>query len=171
MMTSTPNGPFCVKRGTRRCQNTPTNFIPCIQIWVSRTLSSTWYQNITVAYIGTYEPIWNSSTSLHLDLRISMLSKSRRNFDKRTSKTLDLRIHRRSKARETLACKTHDNEKKTSPCHKQRRGMKRQRIPRSGANLIKYLGTTLMNVAQRIHWWPRSNLQNQILILILNPMP
>ena len=29
-MTSTQNGPFCIKKGTRWCLSTPTNFIPCI---------------------------------------------------------------------------------------------------------------------------------------------
>ena len=28
MMNSTPNGPFFIKIGTRRCQSTPTTFIP-----------------------------------------------------------------------------------------------------------------------------------------------
>ena len=46
----------------------------------------------------------------------------------------------------------------TIPFHKQRMEMERQRTPRSGANSIKSLGTTLMNVAQSSHWWPRSNL-------------
>ena len=34
IMTSTQNGPFCIKRGTRWCQSTPTTVIPCVQIWV-----------------------------------------------------------------------------------------------------------------------------------------
>ena len=84
-------------------------------------------------------------TSIHLDLLIGMLSKSRRNFDKRTSETLDLEIHHRSKARETLAYRAQEKEMTTSPLHKQRR------TPRSDANFIKSLGTTLMNVAQSSH--------------------
>ena len=78
-----------------------------------------------------------------------MLSKSRRNFDKRTSETVDLRIHRRSKVRETLARRTLQKKMTTSPRHKQRREIERQRRTLvSGVNFIKALGTTLMNVAQ-----------------------
>ena len=81
-----------------------------------------------------------------------MMSKSRRNFDKRTSETLDLRIHHRSKARETLARITQQKKMTTSPRHKQRREMERQiRTPVSGADFIKALGTTLMNVTQSSH--------------------
>ena len=152
MMTSTKNEPFCVKKGTRRCRSTPTTFIPYIQSWVSRTPSDTWFWNIVVVYISTSELRWNSSTSLHLDPPIDMLSKSRINFDRRTSDTIDLRIHSRNKARETLAYRTQQKKMATSPCHKQRREIERQkRTLVSGVNFIKSLGTTLMNVDQSSH--------------------
>ena len=68
--------------------------------------------------------------------------------------------------------KIQDKERTTSPHQKQIRGMGRQRSTLgSGANFIKSLITTLMNVAQRSHWWPNSNLNNHISILILNPIP
>ena len=119
----------------------------------------------------TFELRWTSLTSLHLDLPLGMLSKSRTNFDKTTSKTLDLQTHYKSKAMETLAHKTQDKEKTTNPHHKQIRGMGIQRRKlRSGANFKISLGTTPMNVSQRSHWCPRSNLKNQILIQIQNPM-
>ena len=137
-----------------------------------RTLSGTWFWNIAVVYIGTSELRWTFLTSLHLDLLIGMLSKSRRDFNKRKSKNLDLWIHHGSKERETLTRRTQEKERKNSPYHKQIRGMERQRRTMgSGVNFIKFLGTTLMNVAQSSHYWMRSNLQNQILILIPNPMP
>ena len=152
MMTSTQNGPFCAKKRTRWCQTTPINFIPCVQKWVSKTLTGTWFWNIAVVYIGTSELRWTSLTSLHLDIPIGMLSKSRRNVDKRRSETLDLRIHRRSKARESLACRTREKERTTSLHHNQRMGMERQRRAlRSGVNFITALGTTLMNVGQISH--------------------
>ena len=153
MMTNTPNGPFYIKRGTRRCRSTPITFIPYVQSWVSRTLSGTWFWNIAVVYIDTSELRWNSLTSLHLDPPIGMLSKSRRNFNKRTSETLELRTHHRRKTRETMAHKTQDKERTTSPHHKQRREMERQRrtLVNCGANFIKALGTTLMNVTQSSH--------------------
>ena len=31
LMTSTQNGPFCIKKGTRWCRSTPTTFIPFAQ--------------------------------------------------------------------------------------------------------------------------------------------
>ena len=89
-----------------RQERDQTNFILCGQSWVSKTPSGTSSWNIAVVYIGTSELRWTSSTSLHLDPPIGMLSKSRRNFDKRTSETLDLWIHCRRKARETLARRT-----------------------------------------------------------------
>jgi hypothetical protein len=50
------------------------------------------------------------------------------------------------------------NLKTTNPSHKKRRVMgRRRRTLESGATSTKSLGTTLMNVTQNSHWWPRSN--------------
>jgi hypothetical protein len=64
---------------------------------------------------------------------------------------------------------------KTSPSHRKRRVTKRQRrTPKNGVISIKSPGTTLMNVAQNIHWWPRSKtrsrtlIQNLILKILVN---
>jgi hypothetical protein len=46
---------------------------------------------------------------------------------------------------------------KTNPSHGKRRVMGRQRrTPKNGAISKKSPGTTMMNVIQKIHWWPRS---------------
>jgi hypothetical protein len=61
----------------------------------------------------------------------------------------------------------------TSPSHRKRRVMGRQRkTPENGASSTKALGTTPMNVAQNSHWWPRSKTRSQTLIqnLILKIM-
>jgi hypothetical protein len=47
-----------------------------------------------------------------------------------------------------------DSIRTTSPSHKQRRTLERQRkIPRSGATSIRALGITLLIVAQSRRWW------------------
>ena len=156
MITSTQNEPLCIKRGTRWCHSTPINFLPCVKIWVSRTSSGTWYWNITISYIGTYKQRWNSWTYLQWELSIGMLSKSRRNFDKRTSDTFDLWIHHRSKESETLSCIKQDKERTTSPNHKKIRVMEIQRrTAGSGVSSTKSLGTTRMHVTQSSYWWHR----------------
>jgi hypothetical protein len=53
---------------------------------------------------------------------------------------------------------------KTSPSHRKRRVTKRQRrTPKNGVISTKSPGTTLMNVAQNSHWWPRSKTRSRTL--------
>ena len=123
MMTSTQNGPLCFKKRDQIVSEYTNNFHTLrtklgIKDYERHLILK--YRSGLHWYIQTE---MDSSTSLHLDPLIGMLSKSRRNFDKRISETLDLHAHRRSKARETLAYKTQDKERTTSPLHKQRRVM------------------------------------------------
>jgi hypothetical protein len=54
---------------------------------------------------------------------------------------------------------------KTSPRHRKRRVTGRQRrTPENGVISTKSPGTTPMNVAQKIHWWSRSNTRSRTLI-------
>jgi hypothetical protein len=42
-MTSTRDGPHCVRRGTKQCQSSQIPSIPCTPSWVSETLSDIWF--------------------------------------------------------------------------------------------------------------------------------
>jgi hypothetical protein len=84
-----------------------------------------------------------------------MLSRSRKNLSRR-GVSLDLQTpHNRSRENETPICMERDRENMdtlgtTSPSHNRRRVMKiRRRTHENGVNIIKYIGTTLKNVALR----------------------
>jgi hypothetical protein len=81
--------------------------------------------------------------------------KMSRNLSTRTSRSSGLQIcNNQSMVKKTLTT----NLQKISPSHMKRRVMeRRRRTLENGAISTKSLGTTLMNVAQKIHWWPRSN--------------
>jgi hypothetical protein len=54
---------------------------------------------------------------------------------------------------------------KTSPSHMKRRVMgRKRRTLENGVISTKSPGTTLMNVSQNSHWWPRSKTRSQTLI-------
>jgi len=86
-----------------------------------------------------------------------MLSKLRKQLRRRISGILGLRIHHRTKERATLACRTKDKIRTTSPqtthpSHKKRMVMGRQiRTMENGASSIRAHDTTSMNVARSNH--------------------
>jgi hypothetical protein len=83
-----------------------------------------------------------------------MLLKSSRNLSTRTKRGSILQIHNNQSMTKTSLT---NSLLKTSPSHKKRRVIGRQRrTPENGVISTKSLGTTLMNVTQNSHWWSRS---------------
>jgi hypothetical protein len=123
-------------------------------------------------YIDTSKLKWIFWTSHHSMLLIDMLLKSRRSLSTRTNgPSLDMQIHNNQSIRKTALT---NSFLKTSLSHRKRRVTKRQRkTPENGAISKKSLGTTLMNVAQNIHWWlisksrSRTLIQNMILKIMV----
>jgi hypothetical protein len=61
--TSTPDGPLCVKKGTRQYQISPIFFIHCTPNWVSKTLRKIWCSNTATVYIEIFKQKFNFWTS------------------------------------------------------------------------------------------------------------
>jgi hypothetical protein len=94
-----------------------------------------------------------------------MLLKSSRNLSTRTNGSSGLQIRNNQISIKTTLT---NNRSKTSPSHRKRRVMGRQRRTlENGAISTKSPGTTPMNVAQNSHWWPRSKTRSRTLILNL----
>jgi hypothetical protein len=90
-----------------------------------------------------------------------MLLKLSRNLSTRTNENSGLQIRNNQSMTKTTLTKSLP---KTSPRHKKRRVMGRQRrTPENGVISTKSPGTTPMNVAQNSHWWPRSKTRSQTL--------
>jgi hypothetical protein len=113
-------------------------------------------------YTDTSKLKWIFWTSHHLVLPIDMLLKSSRNLSTRTNGSSGLQIHNNQSMTKTTLT---NSLPKTSPSHRKRRVTGRQRrTPENGAISTKSPGTTLMNVAQNSHWWPRSKTRSRTLI-------
>jgi hypothetical protein len=129
-MTSTPNGPPCIKKGTRQYQISPIFSIPCAPNWVSKTLSDIWCSNTMVVCIDTFKQKWSFWTSPHLVWLIDTLSRSSRNLSRR-GESLDLQTpHNRSRAKAAPTHTARDRAnmatlRTTSPSHNARREMRR----------------------------------------------
>jgi hypothetical protein len=59
MRTSTPDGPPCMKKGTRHYQVSPIFSIPYAPNWVSKTLRDIWCSNTMVVCIDTFKHKWS----------------------------------------------------------------------------------------------------------------
>jgi hypothetical protein len=53
--TSTPDGPPCVRKGTRQYQISPIFSIPYTPNWVSKTMHDIWCSNIVIVCIDTFK--------------------------------------------------------------------------------------------------------------------
>jgi hypothetical protein len=117
------------------------------------------YHGALHRYIQTEMDFW---TSHHWELPIDMLSKSRRNLGTRTNGSSGLQIrNNQSMIKMTLT----NNLPKTSPSHRKRRVMgKTKKDTGKWCDFHKIPGTTLMNVTQNNHWWPRSKTRSRTLI-------
>jgi hypothetical protein len=113
-------------------------------------------------YTETSKLKWIFWTSRHSVLLIDMLLKSSRNLSTKTNGSSSLQIYNnQSMTKMTLT----NNLLITNASHRKRRVMGRQRRTlENGVISTKSLGTTPMNVAQNIHWWPRSKTSSQTLI-------
>jgi hypothetical protein len=113
-------------------------------------------------YKDTSKLKWILWTSHHSVSLINMLLKSSINLSTRTNGSLGLKIcNNQSMIKTTLT----NSLPKTSPSHRKRRVMGRQRrTPKNGAISTKSPGTTPRNVAQNSHWWLRSKTRSQTLI-------
>jgi hypothetical protein len=113
-------------------------------------------------YIQTEMDFW---TSHHSVLLIDSLLKSSRNLSTRTNGSSGLQIRNNESMTKTALT---NSLLKTSPSHRKRRVMGRQRrTSENGVISTKAPGTTPMNVAQKIRWWPRSKTRIRTLILNL----
>jgi hypothetical protein len=128
--TSTPDGPPCVKKGTKKYEISPIMSITCAPNWVSKTLRDFWWSNIAIVCIDTFKQKWSFWTSPHWVWLIGMLSRSSRNLSRR-GESLDLQIpHSRSRAKAAPTHMERDKEnmstlRTTSPSRNTRREMKR----------------------------------------------
>jgi hypothetical protein len=154
-MTCIPNGPHCSKKETKQCQISQISFIPCAPSWVSNIQSDIWCSSIVVLYIDTSRRKWNFWTSHPWAQPTDMSSKSSRSSNKRHGNLGLGTPHNKCQERAAPTHRTKDREnmdsiRKTSPSHKQRRTLKRQRkIPGCGVTSIRALGITLLIAAQR----------------------
>jgi hypothetical protein len=113
-------------------------------------------------YTDTSKLKWILWTSHHSVLLIDMLLKLCRNLSTRTNGSLGLQIRNNQGMRKTTLT---NSFLKTSLSHRKRRVMgRRRRTPKNGAFSTKSPGTTPMNVAQKIHWWPRLKTKSQTMI-------
>jgi hypothetical protein len=113
-------------------------------------------------YTDTSRLKWIFWTSHHSVLLIDMLLKLRRNLSTRTNGNSGLQIHNNQSMTKTTLT---NSLPKTSPRHRKRRVMGRQRrTPKNGVISTKSPGTTPMNVAQNSHWWSRSKTRSRTLI-------
>jgi hypothetical protein len=109
-------------------------------------------------------------TSHHSVLLIDMLLKLSRNLSNRLNGNSGLQIRNNQSMTKTTRT---NSLPKTSPRHRKRRVTGRQRrTPKNGASSTKSLGTTPMNVAQKVIGGLRSKTRSQTLIqnLILKIM-
>ena len=113
-------------------------------------------------YTDTSKLKWIFWTSHHSVLFIDMLLKSSRNLSTRKNEISGMQIHRnQSMIKTTLT----NSLLKTSPSHRKRRVKEIQRMTLgNGVTSTKTPGTTPMNVARNIHWWPRSKTRSRTLI-------
>jgi hypothetical protein len=113
-------------------------------------------------YTDTSKLKWIFWTYHNSVLLIDMLLKSSKNLSTRTNRSSDLQIcNNQSMSKTNLT----NSVSKTSPRHKKRRVMGRQRRTlKNGAISTKSPGTTPMNVAQNSHWWLRSKTRSRTLI-------
>jgi hypothetical protein len=113
-------------------------------------------------YIDTSRLKWIFWTSHHSVLLIDMLLKLSRNLSTITNGNSDLQIRNNQSMKKTALT---NSLPKTSPRHRKRRVMGRQRrTPENGVISTKSPGTTPMNVTQNSHWWSRSNTRSRTLI-------
>jgi hypothetical protein len=113
-------------------------------------------------YTDTSKLKWIFWTSHHSVLLIDMLLKLSRNLSTRTNRILVLEIRNNQSMTKTALT---NSLPKTSPSHRKRRVMGRQRRTReNGVISTKSLGTTPMNVTQNSDWWPRSKTRSRSLI-------
>jgi hypothetical protein len=136
----------------------------------SKTLSDIWFLNTVGLYTDTSILKWIFWTSHHSVLLIDMLLKPSRNLSTRTNGISSLQIRNNQSMTKTILT---NSLSKTIPRNRKIRVMGRQRrILENGASSTKSPGTTLMNVAQNSHWWPRSKTKSRTLIqnLILKIM-
>jgi hypothetical protein len=159
--TSTPDGPPCVRKGTRHYQISPIFSIPCTPNWVSKNLSDIWCSSNATVCIDTFKQKWSFWTSPHWVQLINVLSRSSINLSIR-GESLDLQIpHNRRREKEPPTHTTRYKSKMatlrtTIPSCNRRRAMRRRRRTReNGVNTIKSLGTTLKNSTPSIHSWSR----------------
>ena len=151
MRTNTWDGPHCSKRGANQFWSSPIASIPCAPSWVSKTPNDIWFWNTVGLYIDTSRLKWIFWTSHQLVLLIDMLLKLSRNLSTRTNGSSGLQIHNNQNMKNTTLT---NNLPKTSPSHRKRRVMGRQRrTPENGLISTKAPSTTPMNVAQSL-WYP-----------------
>jgi hypothetical protein len=113
-------------------------------------------------YTYTSKLKWIFWTSHHSVLPIDMLLKSSRNLSTGTNGCSGLQIHNNQSMTKTTLT---SSLPKTIPSHRKRRVTGRQRrTPENGVISTKAPSTTPMNVAQKIHWWPRSKTRSRTLI-------
>jgi hypothetical protein len=112
-------------------------------------------------YTYTFKLKWIFWTSHHSVMLIDMLLKSSRNLSTRKNGSSGLQIrNNQSMTKTTLT----NSLPKTSPSHRKRRVTGRQRRTLKNVTIsTKSPSTTLMNVAQKNHWWSRSNTRSQTL--------
>jgi hypothetical protein len=122
-----------------------------------------------MVYIGASKQRCISWTPPHYELLIEMQSKFNKNSSNRVSKSSSLKIcQNRSMEKETLNHTRKDISTRNfilniaSPRHRKRRVMRSLRkTPKSGVSSTKSLGTKIMNVAQKTHWWSISKKNNE----------
>jgi hypothetical protein len=113
-------------------------------------------------YTNTSKLKWIFWTSHHSMFLIDMLLKLSRNLSTRTNRSLGMQIYNNQIMKNTTLT---NSLSKTSPRHRKRRVMGRQRRTlKNGVISTKSPGTTPMNIAQNSHWWPISKTRNQTLI-------
>jgi hypothetical protein len=110
-------------------------------------------------YPDTSKLKWTFWTSHHSMLPINMLLKSSRNLSTRKNGSSGLQIHNNQSMTKTTLT---NSPPKTSPSHRKRRVMGRQRrTPKNGVISTKTPRTTPMNVTQNSHWWLRSKTRSR----------
>jgi hypothetical protein len=122
-------------------------------------MSDIWFLNTVGLYTDTSRLKWIFWTSHHSVLLIDMLLKLSRNLSTRTNGNSGLQIRKNQSMTKTPLTKSLP---KTSPRHRKRRVTgKQRRTPKNGVSSKKSPRTTLMNVAQNSHWYPRSKTRNR----------
>jgi hypothetical protein len=113
-------------------------------------------------YTDTSKLKWSFWTSHHSVLPIDMLLKSSKNLSTRTNGSSGLQIQNNQSMKKISLT---NSLLKTSPSHKKRSVMERQRRTLGNCAIsTKAPGKTLMNVAQNSHWLLTSKTRSQTLI-------